>query len=70
MADAFNKEAFTLLGVGLSIIGVRTYARFKIAKSVRRFAIDDYLMLLAAVSDRHFRSVVHTPLLRRLQLIS
>ena len=51
MADAFNKEAFTLLGVGITIIGVRTYARFKAAKSIRGFAVDDYLMLLAAVSE-------------------
>ena len=55
MADAFNKEAFTLLGVGTLIIGVRMYARFKTAKSIHNLAADDYLMLLAAVSENHSR---------------
>ncbi|KAL6715392.1 hypothetical protein ACLMJK_006353 [Lecanora helva] len=49
MADAFNKEAFTLLGVGVAVIGVRTFARLMIVKNVRHFALDDYLMLFAAV---------------------
>lgn len=51
MADAFNKEAFTLLGVGVFIIGLRTFTRIRTAKSIRRLAADDYLMLLAAVSE-------------------
>lgn len=51
MADAFNKEIFTLLGVGTFVIGLRTFARVHAAKSLRHLAADDYLMLLAAVGE-------------------
>lgn len=48
MSD-FTTEAFTLLSLGLVIIGARTYARFT-QVGIRGFEADDYLMLLAAVS--------------------
>lgn len=68
MADAFNKEAFTLLGVGTFVIGVRMYARFKAVKSIGSLAADDYLMLLAAVSEQDLGRLVCIHVLRRLQL--
>ena len=61
MADAFNREAFTLLGVGTMVIGVRTLARLKTVKSIRHFAMDDYLMLFAAVSAQFRNLLVSTP---------
>lgn len=48
MSD-FTTEAFTLLSVGLVIIGARTYSRIN-QVDIRGFEGDDYLMLLAAVS--------------------
>ncbi|KAL8686621.1 MAG: hypothetical protein Q9218_006981, partial [Villophora microphyllina] len=48
MADNFTKEAFTLLGVGVTVVALRTYARFKMV-GIRKFMLDDYLMLLAVV---------------------
>lgn len=48
MSD-FTTEAFTLLAVGLVIIGARTYARCS-QVGVRGLEPDDYLMVLAAVS--------------------
>ena len=42
-------EAFTLLAVALTIVFLRTYARAS-SVGVRRFQLDDYVMLLAAVS--------------------
>lgn len=50
MADAFNREAFTLLGVGTAIVGLRTYARISMV-GIRRLMLDDYLMVLALVSS-------------------
>ena len=47
-ADAFNKEAFTLLGVGTLVVALRTYARWS-SVGIGRFMMDDYLMLLAVV---------------------
>lgn len=70
MADSFNKEAFTLLGVGILIIGVRTFTRCKAVKSVGRLAADDYLMLLAAVGDCTLQSLCYTHVVRMLQLTS
>ena len=49
MADSFNKEAFTLLGVGTTVVALRTYARFT-SVGIRNFMLDDYLMILALVS--------------------
>lgn len=49
MADDFNKEAFTLLGVGVAVVGLRTYARIT-SVGIRNFKLDDYMMLLAIVS--------------------
>lgn len=48
MSD-FTTETFTLLSVGLVIIGARTYSRIN-QVGIRGFEGDDYLMLLAAVS--------------------
>lgn len=48
MSD-FTTEAFTLLAVGLVIIGARTYARCS-QVGIRGLEADDYLMVLAAVS--------------------
>ena len=70
MADAFNREAFTLLGVGIVVIGVRTLARLKTVKSIRRFAMDDYLMLFAAVGEPPRIYLLFNPFLRRLRLNS
>jgi len=51
----FATEAFTLLAVALVIIALRTYARSTSA-GIRNFEVDDYLMLLAAVSKSSFSS--------------
>lgn len=48
MSD-FVTEAFTLLGVAILVIGLRTTARW-IMVGPRNFQADDYLMLLASVS--------------------
>lgn len=45
----FVTEAFTLLGVAIVVIGLRTTARW-IMVGPRNFQADDYLMLLACVS--------------------
>ncbi|KAF5516769.1 hypothetical protein CGCS363_v001848 [Colletotrichum siamense] len=47
MSDDFATEAFALLGVGLGVIALRTYARIS-AVGVRHLQVDDYLMLLVA----------------------
>lgn len=47
--DSFTTEAFTLLGVGISIIGLRLYARITTV-GFSRLQPDDGLMVLAAVS--------------------
>lgn len=46
----FNTEAFTLLAVAIVIIGLRTAARW-IMVGPKNFQPDDYLMLVACVSD-------------------
>ncbi|KAJ5824769.1 hypothetical protein N7447_007109 [Penicillium robsamsonii] len=46
--DSFNTEAFTLLGVAVVVIGLRTTARW-IMVGPREFQADDYLMLVAGV---------------------
>lgn len=45
----FVTEAFTLLAVAIVLIALRTYARATSA-GIRNFELDDYLMLVAAVS--------------------
>ncbi|KAK4234864.1 hypothetical protein C8A03DRAFT_18304 [Achaetomium macrosporum] len=49
MSDSFVTEAFTLLGVGLFIIGLRLYVRISQA-GFKRLHADDYLMVVAAVT--------------------
>ncbi|KXX75496.1 hypothetical protein MMYC01_208110 [Madurella mycetomatis] len=46
--DAFTREAFSLLGVGLLVIGLRLYVRIS-TSGFKRLHPDDYLMVLAAV---------------------
>ncbi|KAI2715131.1 hypothetical protein CBS147332_4785 [Penicillium roqueforti] len=46
--DGFNTEAFTLLGVAITVIGLRTTARW-IMVGPKGFQADDYLMLVACV---------------------
>ncbi|KAK6829372.1 hypothetical protein PG987_009956 [Apiospora arundinis] len=46
--DAFTIEAFALLGIGLAVIGLRTYWRLSTV-GIRNLKADDYLMLLAAI---------------------
>lgn len=48
MSDNFSIEAFTLLGLAVVVIGVRTGARLSMV-GIRNFQLDDYLMPLAAV---------------------
>lgn len=45
----FVREAFSLLGVAIVVIGLRTTARW-IMVGPRNFQADDYLMLVACVS--------------------
>ncbi|KAJ5365552.1 hypothetical protein N7517_008438 [Penicillium concentricum] len=46
--DSFNTEAFTLLGIAIAVIGLRTTARW-IMVGPKGFQVDDYLMLVACV---------------------
>lgn len=46
----FVTEAFTLLAIALVLIALRTYARSTSA-GIRNFQVDDYLMLVAGVSE-------------------
>ncbi|EON70027.1 hypothetical protein W97_09293 [Coniosporium apollinis CBS 100218] len=46
--DSFTVEAFTLLGTGIFIIGLRLFARIT-AVGIKNLALDDYLMCIAAV---------------------
>lgn len=48
----FITEAFTLLGVAIVIIGLRTVARW-IMVGPKNFQADDYIMLVACVSIQH-----------------
>ncbi|OQE41946.1 hypothetical protein PENCOP_c004G06770 [Penicillium coprophilum] len=48
MIDSFSTEAFTLLGIAIAVIGLRTVARW-IMVGPRGFQLDDYLMLVACV---------------------
>ncbi|KAK4197661.1 hypothetical protein QBC40DRAFT_285165 [Triangularia verruculosa] len=45
--DEFITEAFTLLGVALVVVGLRTYVRLTTV-GIKGFQADDYLMLVAA----------------------
>ena len=47
-ARQFNIEAFTLLGVGLTVTILRTYVRIS-SVGVKRLQVDDYLVWFAAV---------------------
>lgn len=47
--DSFTTEAFTLLGIGLGVIGLRTGLRYNQVGGLRGFQADDYLMLVAAM---------------------
>ena len=47
--DSFTTEAFTLLGIGLTVIVLRTYIRVH-ATGLKGLKSDDYLMWLVAVS--------------------
>ena len=48
VAHQFNIEAFTLLGIGLTITILRTYVRVS-SVGVKRLQVDDYLVWFAAV---------------------
>jgi len=48
MASEFNTEAFTLLGVGVFVVAIRTASRLSIA-GFKGLWLDDYLMLFATV---------------------
>lgn len=52
----FITEAFTLLGVAIVIIGLRTVARW-IMVGPKNFQADDYIMLVACVSIQHERKL-------------
>ncbi len=61
--SSFTTEAFTLLGIGLGVIFLRTYARLS-KGGLAGFKPDDYLMLLAAVSPLLVsRTSLHSSLL-------
>ncbi|KAH6869001.1 hypothetical protein B0T10DRAFT_370799, partial [Thelonectria olida] len=45
--SSFTAEAFTLLGIGLGIIGLRTYVRIN-TMGIRHLKLDDYFMVVAA----------------------
>lgn len=47
--DAFVREAFALLGIGLFVIGLRLYVRIS-SSGFTRLHADDYLMVVAAAS--------------------
>lgn len=49
MSNSFTIEAFTLLGIGLTIIGIRWYVRIS-AVGFRGLQADDYLMILVVTS--------------------
>lgn len=49
-ARQFNIEAFTLLGVGLTVTALRTYVRIS-SVGVKRLQVDDYLVWFAAVRE-------------------
>ena len=49
-ARQFNIEAFTLLGVGLTVTILRTYVRIS-SVGVKRLQVDDYLVWFAAVRN-------------------
>jgi hypothetical protein len=49
-ARQFNIEAFTLLGVGLTVTILRTYVRIS-SVGLKRLQVDDYLVWFAAVGN-------------------
>ena len=59
-ARQFNIEAFTLLGVGLTVTILRTYVRIS-SVGVKRLQVDDYLVWFAAVrksNDRFIQTIM------------
>jgi hypothetical protein len=54
----FTTEAFTLLGIGLAIIGLRWYVRIS-AVGIRGLQPDDYLMVLVVVNADDFLIECH-----------
>lgn len=54
MAENFIAEAFSLLAIGLIVIGFRLYSRI-LTVGFRRLAADDYLMIVAGVSLTHIQ---------------
>jgi hypothetical protein len=52
-ARQFNIEAFTLLGIGLTITVLRTYVRIS-SVGWRRLQVDDYLVWFAAVRNSSY----------------
>lgn len=55
--NAFIIEAFALLGVALTIIFLRTVARAT-SVGVKKFQLDDYMMLVAGVSHMSRRALI------------
>ncbi|KAK3294441.1 uncharacterized protein B0H64DRAFT_463329 [Chaetomium fimeti] len=47
--DSFVQEAFTLLGIGLFVIGLRFHVRIS-SSGIKNLRVDDYLMIVAAVA--------------------
>ena len=48
MSENFNAEYFSLLGISLVVISIRTVSRMSFL-GIRRLQLDDYLMVLAGV---------------------
>lgn len=51
-AKHFEIEVFTLFGIGILIIALRTYARI-LSVGIRKLQVDDYLVWFAAVRLLH-----------------
>lgn len=58
-SNAFITEAFVLLAVALTVIFLRTFARAT-SVGIKRFQLDDYLMLVAGVSIVDLPKVPYT----------
>ena len=54
MSENFTAEFFSLLGISLLVISLRTAARISLL-GIRRLQLDDYLMLLAGVSELYYQ---------------
>ena len=51
---AYRIEAFTLLGISLTVTALRTYYRARIVRT-KTFQADDYFVLIGAVSSFSLR---------------